>query len=596
LALHAGYVTAGAPRIASPYTAYVREDGASVRSGPDGAFYETDRLAAGTKVEVYRQDQGGWFAIRPPQESFSWVAAQHVEITENPAVGRVVSDTALTRVGSRFNDVHDVEYIRLRRDELVEVIGERVLKEPDGAKPSRWYKIAPPAGEFRWIHRDALSLKPLVPVEPTSAERPVDHEPATDKAIPRPASHEQVTAEPLDLPPVYHPPVYHREDDRHNSGEATKISPSSNETDSLVPQLGDDESSSDADFTAHAASIADARQAGDAPQDSTFDSGDIIGAQPEGTSIEREFASDSGWEFGSVEELHSEAGEASPQTSDEIEKSTPGAPESAATHPPDSRLSNDTTGAWRVTETNDHSRRSSTGRPDQGKVSRPGLGELNLQLSQEIMKPIGQWQLEMIHEGAVRLLAAAQTEPARLAAEEFVTKIDEFQRLQTRRRQTPELLAADGSRLGATSPTQPNRLPDFELDEELVAGIDRTVPRFVAPQSQTRENQPAPVSILAPGKQRVALVNHYSTPPARETASPFTATGWLIPVRSKKANMPRLAITDREGRILDFVAVPQGANLTGMLGKEVGVIGKRGFSTRLQKSQLLASRIVLLPR
>ena len=41
-----------------------------VRSGPGRNYYPTDKLDKGEKVEVYRHDPGGWYAIRPPRNSF----------------------------------------------------------------------------------------------------------------------------------------------------------------------------------------------------------------------------------------------------------------------------------------------------------------------------------------------------------------------------------------------------------------------------------------------------------------------------------------------------------------------------------------------
>ena len=50
----------------------------------------------------------------------------------------------MARVGSTFSEVRDVIQVRLERGEKVELIGDT----PDD---SPWCKIAPPAGEFRWV-------------------------------------------------------------------------------------------------------------------------------------------------------------------------------------------------------------------------------------------------------------------------------------------------------------------------------------------------------------------------------------------------------------------------------------------------------------
>lgn len=143
-----------------PYVATVQTDNATVHGGPQADFYTTDRLPRGTEVEVYRHEQDGWCAIRPPATSFSWVPAEHLEITDNPTLARVINIPVKTRVGSNFDDVHDVEYISLRQGEIVELLGSKMLSESSAEDPVRWFKIAPPAGEFRWIHSRALGIAP----------------------------------------------------------------------------------------------------------------------------------------------------------------------------------------------------------------------------------------------------------------------------------------------------------------------------------------------------------------------------------------------------------------------------------------------------
>ncbi|MFO0899617.1 MAG: SH3 domain-containing protein [Pirellulales bacterium] len=137
-----------------PYTAYVASDGVTVRSGPGSQFYPCDRLSAGAPVEVYRHDPGGWCAIRPPEGSFSWVAGRYLRLTE-PGLAVVQQSRVPARVGTRFSSVRDTIQVRLDAGEAVELLGE---SEGDGkeARPE-WFKISPPAGEFRWIHADFLT-------------------------------------------------------------------------------------------------------------------------------------------------------------------------------------------------------------------------------------------------------------------------------------------------------------------------------------------------------------------------------------------------------------------------------------------------------
>jgi uncharacterized protein YgiM (DUF1202 family) len=129
-----------------PYTAYVSSADVYVRSGPGKNYYPTDKLKKGEKVEVYRHDPGGWYAIRPPRSSFSWVATRYLDPLPDQ-IAKVNSDRVTAGVGSAFSDVRDVKLVRLDKGEKVEIL------ETLGP----WSKIAPPSGEFRWISGSLLN-------------------------------------------------------------------------------------------------------------------------------------------------------------------------------------------------------------------------------------------------------------------------------------------------------------------------------------------------------------------------------------------------------------------------------------------------------
>src|SRR5690349_13195071 len=66
-----------------PYEARVIVSGAQVQSGPGDNYYATDNLNQGDAVEVYREKPGGWLAIRPPEGSYSWVAARDLILKDS---------------------------------------------------------------------------------------------------------------------------------------------------------------------------------------------------------------------------------------------------------------------------------------------------------------------------------------------------------------------------------------------------------------------------------------------------------------------------------------------------------------------------------
>jgi uncharacterized protein YgiM (DUF1202 family) len=153
-----------------PYTAYVTSDDVYVRSGPGKNYYPTTKLKRGAKVEVYRHDPGGWYAIRPPAESFSWVAARNLELGEE-GLAEVNAERTVARVGSLFSDVREVIQIRLKKGEQVGLIEEAVSSD------GKWYKIEPPSGEFRWVYRDYVDRVPPEGEEYVEDEEPEDRRP-----------------------------------------------------------------------------------------------------------------------------------------------------------------------------------------------------------------------------------------------------------------------------------------------------------------------------------------------------------------------------------------------------------------------------------
>jgi uncharacterized protein YgiM (DUF1202 family) len=156
----------------APYQARVIAAGVPVHSGPGDNFYPTDTLSQGDTVEVYREKAGGWLAIRPPMGSFSWIA-EHDLIVKDGGLAEVVRDDVPSRIGSRINDRHNAAQVRLKKGEGVEVLGEETL---NGEK---WYKVSPPAGEFRWIQAAVVEKTGPIQASPSSTGAP-SNQPATD--------------------------------------------------------------------------------------------------------------------------------------------------------------------------------------------------------------------------------------------------------------------------------------------------------------------------------------------------------------------------------------------------------------------------------
>jgi SH3-like domain-containing protein len=149
-----------------PYRAHVSQAVAELRSGPGDDYYATDALPQGREVEVYQERPDGWCAVRPPEGSFSWVFAQHVQLLAG-GLGEVNKEDVASRVGGRLDAQRDVVQVHLAEGEVVQILG---ADDRDG---QTWYKIAPPSGEFRWVHKRNLASDGALEVaRPAQADAP----------------------------------------------------------------------------------------------------------------------------------------------------------------------------------------------------------------------------------------------------------------------------------------------------------------------------------------------------------------------------------------------------------------------------------------
>lgn len=138
-----------------PYAVWTESSTTLVRSGPADSYYGVQELPKGTQLEVHQELPGGWLAIRPPEGSFSLVSATAVESVDY-RTGRITRDQAASRIGSLLTDERDAVHVRLNLGELVEVLDATPVSN------NTWIRIAPPAGEFRWVREADVSRSPVV--------------------------------------------------------------------------------------------------------------------------------------------------------------------------------------------------------------------------------------------------------------------------------------------------------------------------------------------------------------------------------------------------------------------------------------------------
>ncbi len=142
-----------------PYTVYVDQEQVMARCGPGGDYYRTDELRHGQALEVYVETEDNWLGIRPPDGSFSWLPADAVKLSPSQGFATVKEDHTIAWIGTHLGQASKYLWqVELAKGEEVAIIGRAKREGPDGVKV--WYRIVPPAGEFRWVHRDQVVDSP----------------------------------------------------------------------------------------------------------------------------------------------------------------------------------------------------------------------------------------------------------------------------------------------------------------------------------------------------------------------------------------------------------------------------------------------------
>ncbi len=212
--VQAGEPTVGKDGPVEPYVVYVARDGEYTRCGPSGEYYKADPLAPGQDVDVYLETDDGWLGIRPPDNSFCWLQSDQVEVADDQSRGTIVEASAVVWIGTHLGKARQYRWqIRLQQDEEVTIIGTAKRAGPEGDEV--WYRIVPPAGEFRWLHRSQVvnsraevsfqprsqsisddALTPVVANPRSSSQQIASRESATTEVAPKPSNEEMPLTPP----------------------------------------------------------------------------------------------------------------------------------------------------------------------------------------------------------------------------------------------------------------------------------------------------------------------------------------------------------------------------------------------------------------
>ena len=165
---------------ALPYLATVTQEGARLVCGPGHDFYTCSRLPAGTRLEVLATHQAGFLAVLPPRGSTSWVAADDIHLRE-AGQGEVIRPNSVSWIGSQLNTPQDHRWqIQLKIGSRLTLHDQQNLQIRSDLPAARYYRVTPPAGEYRWIAASDISPRlpgiatgPLDPVRMAAFQQPL---------------------------------------------------------------------------------------------------------------------------------------------------------------------------------------------------------------------------------------------------------------------------------------------------------------------------------------------------------------------------------------------------------------------------------------
>lgn len=519
-----------------PYPTTVAENDAIIRSGPGEVYYVTQYLPRGVDVEVHLRQENGWLAIRPPRGSFSWIPAAHVQSTGEPAVAAVQAENAVSFIGTLLGTPQQYQWqVQLEPGELVQIVGQVQRQSVDG--PRTWLKIAPPSGEFRWIHESQVFgpngeppiAKPVPPpanlANRLDATEPSIEESSTPRKSSSPrersslatandsrASTEAMQSAELALQKVNallakaETLIEKAESLNESEPDAARTSVRSRVGSTEPRVIITEEAAKELaiELTSAEAAVSNKSEASDEPAGSKVD--------PAVTRDER-VAPASHWTATRRKAASSEPPVAAAESSGFVLRET----------------QNDTPAATSPASLSPSSANSVAITPLNGE-----LEQLSNELTQLAASDPRDWKLGPLRDDATRLIDSGKNAFERGQARLLLEKINEFDVLQQR-----YLL------LGQES---------AESDIAASLGVDD------------------------------------------ELASNYDGIGILMPVHSARAGAPPFALLDGTGNVVSFVMPSPGLNLNRYVKKEVGLIGPRRQLQSLRAELLTAERVVELDR
>jgi len=547
-----------------PYTAFVDFENTPVRSGAGDQFHPTSLLRRGDAVEVWRHDAGGWRAIRPLTNSFSWVAARYVSRQPGSAIGQLNAGGVAAWIGSATGGTRSFHsQVKMKAGESVEILGERTAVSADGKTESVWLKIAPPAGEFRYINGIFLRRTPPKPISPPVANHTI--EPVIQDAAVQSAAL---------LVPVATP---------------APAASAANSTAATPPP---------------AAAVASTPASAAGGQTPPAAAASVVNTPPPAT-VEGAFR-----ELGRTLQPAPAAAQstlsapiaAPPAAVTSPAVTSPAATQSAAApavgaaskllapslvQPAAQPLG---AGATDVSQ-------QSMAAGDTSPLAGSDITSLEVNLSLMAAKDQQHWQFAEMKKKTQAIIDHGSSALERGRARLLMARIEEFDALR-RRALTPAptavVAAPVGPQLFSAAAVGVGVIPaSAQLPMATGVAAASTLPSPAASTGVAAAGYTPRVNI-APGVDGAAPAK----PPAfMGGVDPrFDGSGRLAAVATSQDHMPQFALTDSAGRVLQYVSPAPGFNLHRYVNQEIGVYGQRGYIPHLRAAHVTAQRVVILSR
>jgi hypothetical protein len=173
-----------APGQAGPYHATVGDAEVKLRAGPSDQFPETATLRPGSLLIVDHEEPNGWLAVTDPPGraySMSWVQMQFVNEFNNtkPLPQAVTVEEATTLAAGQIGSTQP---LHVRRVKVPAGTGLLVIGEKAQFEGKTWYPVMPPAGDFRYLPKQAVKYDK--PAAAAFTVRDATPPPAAPPAIP----------------------------------------------------------------------------------------------------------------------------------------------------------------------------------------------------------------------------------------------------------------------------------------------------------------------------------------------------------------------------------------------------------------------------